>query len=74
MPPPPPHAYKFKYSFSSNNPIMGGPPIIPYYDVTFSFHGLLVYFPPLYSSCNLDLLNLDHYKCCCVLKWVFPHP
>ncbi len=39
---------------------MGGPLVIPYYDVVFSSHGPLAPFPPLYSSYNLNLLNLDH--------------
>jgi hypothetical protein len=40
--------------------IMGGPHVIPYYDVAFPFHGALASFPPLYSTCNLDILNLNH--------------
>lgn len=69
MPPPPSHAHKFSISFHPITLlwvdflsffIMGGPPVIPYYDVAFSSHGPLASFPPLYSSCNLDLLNLDH--------------
>jgi len=39
---------------------MGGFFVIPYYNVTFSSRGPLSYFPPLYSSCNSNLLNLDH--------------
>jgi hypothetical protein len=69
MPPPPPHAFKFSICFHPitllwvdflSFLIMGGPPIIHYYDVNFSSHGPLTSFPSLYYSCHLDLLNLDH--------------
>jgi hypothetical protein len=59
MPPKLPQSYKFKYFFT-RNPIVGGPLLIFYLNVTSSSHGFQGSSPPLFSPCNCDFSNVDH--------------